>query len=305
MVRQIPVSLHLGAHKTASTHLQHSLAQNAELLAENGVKYLGPKFLRAKDHHLFDLFGMRASGQILGDVSGAEQVRRLVKPSNRLVLSEENILGPVFSEGNPNMLYPIAALRVEKFVNTVAPCPVTLFISVREPAGWLASLYSQRVVGGDLRSFEGFLEGNSAQHLCWSELVERLARIQGIAGLFVWRKEDYPAVAAPVLRRMLGWRIGPLVKRIETRVNTALSAEAIDLIQEWGRQGRDGDAKTWVKELRKQNDLTDPANAFDPWSEAVKSASLAAYEADVEKIAAMDSVHLLKPSPRSRAKQRI
>ena len=42
------VHLHLGAHKTATTHLQQIFLTNREALANHGVHYDGPAHLRGK-----------------------------------------------------------------------------------------------------------------------------------------------------------------------------------------------------------------------------------------------------------------
>lgn len=300
MVRQIAVSLHLGAHKTASTHLQKSLQKNESLLAENAVRYFGPKFLRHRDHAFLDLFGLRSHGQSVGDRDGPEQVEWLADGASTLVLSEENILGPVFNALNPGVLYPQADLKIERFNEKVAPHPVTIFLAIREPSSWLASLYSQRVIGGEFRGFEEFVGDNHPQQLKWSNLVDRLAKIPGDRKVYVWRKEDYPEVAAPVLRRMVGWKIGPLVGRIEGRVNAGLSSAAVAQLVDWGKSGRTGDPKDWAKEARQTFALGDANSIFDPWPETVKSQSRLAYADDLATIENLNGAEILKPSSRSR-----
>ena len=301
LARPIAVSLHLGAHKTASTHLQKSLARNGDLLAQNAIRYFGPKFLRHKEHAFLDLFALRAEGEAIGNRSGPEQIEWLADGAKQVVLSEENILGPVFNKLNSGVLYPQADLRIERFTETISPHPVTVFIAIREPAKWLASLYSQRVIGGDLRSFEEFVGDNTPELLKWSNLIERLAKIPGERQIFVWRKEDYPEVAAPVLRRMIGWRLGPLLERVEGRVNAGLSSAAIEKLVEWGNQGRDGNAKEWAKELRKTFGGSNVRNVFDPWAVDTKEKSAIAYDEDVARIERMGQVEVLKPSRRSRS----
>lgn len=301
MVRQVPVSLHLGAHKTASTHVQRSLVRNEDLLRAHGVRFLGPRYLRRAPHHMYDLFGLRPSGGLRDGLSGAEQVARLADGADRLVLSEENMLGQALTEGNPAMLYPAAGFRVERFVQTVAPCPVTLFLSVREPCRWLASLYAQRVCAGEVREFKDYSAEHPPSAMRWSDLAARLTEVEGIKGLVVWRYEDYPAVSAPVFRRMLGWRVGPLVKRIEKRVHTSLGVAEIDQMRQWSRDGRAGKPKDWLRELNLRDEDADKRQVFDPWTAQDLQASRAEYETDLETLAALDGVRFLTPSAKSRS----
>ena len=300
MAQQIAVSLHLGAHKTASTHLQKSLARNENLLLAHGVRYFGPKYLRDPKHHFQDLFGLRAKGQPIGGRSGPEQVTHIAKGARRVVLSEENALGPTFNDLNPGILYPQADLRLERFVASVAPFPVALFLAVREPSQWMASLYSQRVIGGDLRPFDAFVGDNRPEHLLWSNLIGRMRKVPGLGPIYVWRKEDYPEVSVPVFRRMLGWRLGPLVERIDGRVNEGLSSAALTQIVDWGASGRTGEVRTWVKEARQQFALSNPSQAFNPWSEDVHERSATSYAADIEAMSDWDDIEIVRPSGRSR-----
>lgn len=299
MARQIAVALHLGAHKTASTHLQKSLVRNEKLLADNDVRFFGPRYLRDPDHNFQDLFGLRAIGEPTGGRSGSEQITYLANGARRVVLSEENALGPVFTPAMPGVLYPQAGHRLSKFVASVAPFPVTLFLAVREPSKWIASLYSQRVVGGDLQTFDAFMGDTKLEQLKWSHLVNRFRKIPGLGMIHLWQKEDYPEVSVPVFRRMLGWRVGPLVERIDGRVNEGLSSAALSQIIEWGATGRTGDVKTWVKEARKQFKLSSPSQTFNPWSEDVHKDSQIRYKADIDKMSTWKNVEIVEPSGRS------
>ncbi|MDG2340015.1 MAG: hypothetical protein P8L32_02315 [Paracoccaceae bacterium] len=300
MAGPVAVSLHLGAHKTASTHLQKSLDQNGGLLKENDVRYFGPKYLRHKDHAFLDLFGLRPDGVSIGNRDGSTQIEWLAKGARRIVLSDENILGPVFDQLNPGVLYPQADIRVESFIKTVGEHPVSIFLATREPSSWIASLYSQRVVGGESRSFKKFVGTNQPHALRWSNLIDRLRRIPSIAGLYLWRKEDYPDVAAPVLRRMIGWRLGPLVGRIDGRVNEGLSAAAIEKLLEWNTEYPKSEARSWVKEARELLPISAENGPFDPWTEPDKLKSRTAYSEDIERIRKWDDVEVIKPSQRSR-----
>lgn len=300
MAQQIAVSLHLGAHKTASTHLQKSLARNEDLLLDNGVRFFGPKYLRDPKHNFQDLFGLRPKGEPTGGRSGAEEIAHLANGARRVVLSEENALGPVFTKLSPGVLYPQADLRLERFVASVAPCPVTLFLAVREPANWMASLYSQRVIGGDLRPFEKFVGDNQPEQLLWSNLVDRMRKVPGLGTIHLWRKEDYPEVSVPVFRRMLGWRVGPMVERIDGRVNEGLSSAALTQIIEWGASGRSGEVKSWVKEARRAFALSNTSKAFNPWPDDIRERSRAVYGADIDMMSSWKNVEFIKPSVRSR-----
>jgi len=296
LARPISVSLHVGVHKTASTHLQKTLARNASLLRDNGVGFVGPESLRQPGQSLQALFGLGDRADAPGGHDAQAQLRRLAGDgAARLVISEENALGPMVGEGAPGPLYPNADLRIERLIRALAPSPVRLFVGLREPAGWLASVYRHKLFNGSYPTFDDFAGGVDPAALRWSNLIERLRRVGGVGRLYIWRQEDYPAVAGPVFRRMLGWKLGPQVARIEGRVNEGLSHKAVEQLLRWGESD---DPRGAARKARALFPITTPESRFAPWPAAVLARSRAAYDADIARIADIAGADLLRPARR-------
>ena len=47
--KHIKITIHAGAHKTATTHLQNRLLENENLFAKGGCSYLGPEKIREQN----------------------------------------------------------------------------------------------------------------------------------------------------------------------------------------------------------------------------------------------------------------
>lgn len=283
MARSVTVSLHVGVHKTATTHLQKLLTAQSEWLMGRGVRFLGPEDLRLPGRALSAQLGLRGEGR--REEMAPDGVRRLV-------VSEENTLGPMFQDALFGAVYPNADLKVEKLVAAFAPWPVRLFVGLRDPAGWMASAYRHRLFNGGCPPFAEVAAGHDPAELRWSHLLERLRRVPGVGDIYVWRQEDYPRVAVPVLRRMVGWKLGPQMEVPRQEVNVGLSQAAVDWLI---AQGPSDDPRAAAREARQKFPVTDTASRFDPWPEAVKTASRAAYRADIGRIAQMEGVTLLRP----------
>ncbi|MGO4914242.1 hypothetical protein [Pseudogemmobacter sp. W21_MBD1_M6] len=288
MKKPIIVSLHLGAHKTATTHLQKSLTENSDLLNTAGVAYFGPSELRAPRQSIQHKFGF-AGNKRIDPAFAAEALQALAGDCRRVVLSEENYLGPLYGgEGSAGLpLYSAAHLRVEKLVRSLEGHPVSLFLAVRDPASFLVSAYSQGMMSGKYVPFSKFVRRLDPSRIFWSELIERLSGIEGVANTYVWRHEDYPRVAETVLRRLVGWRLGPQIKLSEGRAHVGLSAGAVDHIL--NHTGKPAGPKLG-RAARRLFPMTDGQSRFQPWRPEALADSRAAYDADLDRLDGIDGV---------------
>jgi hypothetical protein len=272
-----PVSLHIGAHKTASTHLQKTFEHNVDLLSEHGIGWLGPVQLRRE--------GKPLSRRLKAGFAD------ILPEARRLVISEENLMGLQFSQVGSELLYPQAERRAGKLFDRMGGADVTVFLSVRDPAPWLASLYAHELFNGQVKpGFHSFLGSVRPAELRWAKLVRRL-QIAGANRVVVWRQEDYSAVLPDLLPMMLGAAL-PIVP-IENRVNASLSAEAIAMLESLGPD-REDPRKT-ARQVKKAFPLRGPEDRFRPFSADTLAASAEAYADDLEALADLEDVTLLRP----------
>ncbi|WFE73627.1 hypothetical protein [Roseinatronobacter sp. S2] len=196
--------LHIGAHKTASTHLQHLLRNNVSRLQARSVACFGPQLLRTR-MKLPQLGADHPAGQRLTAplVLALQQAQ---SRGQRLVISEENILGTTRANiiACGHRLYPNADRRVTRFLTLVGARDVTLYLAVRNPPDFVNSAYGQQIKGGKLINFESYIAGFDPLALRWSELVARLVACPAVGRLVLWRYEDYGQVLPDILAHLLG-----------------------------------------------------------------------------------------------------
>ena len=290
------IALHLGAHKTATTHLQTVMERNASVLAAAGVAFAGPRDLRGSGKTLFDRFpGPRnptphASARPVG-----EELAALANGAGRLVLSEENYLGPTFPTGSQAgvPLYSQAETRVARLVELFAPLPVELFLAIRNPASFLISVFGQNLMGGKIGSFESFVGKIEPIDLSWLELLTRLSNVAGLAGLIVWRFEDYPALQSTIYRRLLGLSSLPDMGQHHRRTHEGLSETAVNETLRRAAAGEKGPVATVARRAFPVGDRN-PAHA--PYSTSDLVASARIYDLEVSEIAGLPKIELLCPT---------
>lgn len=277
------VHLHLGAHKTASTHLQKSLERAEARLRESGVAIVVPPLLRGAPMRSLTGAGVpEAAARLLVEREAG---------ARRLVISEENLLGRAFRRTAPGVFYPAAGRNISRLVAALGRAPDRLYLGIRSPETFLVSAYGERLRHDALGSFGDFLAGARPEDVGWADLARRLRAAAGGAALTVWAYEDHAATAAAVLSRMTGQDVAPL-RRV---ARPGLSARAIAAVEAAVRSGRDVAAEGLADRLARQFPKGSDWPAWDPWSEAERAHLHARYAEDIAALKRMDGVTFLAP----------
>ena len=288
--------IHLGAHKTATTHLQAAFDHAAPHLAGQGIGWLGPRQLRQDPTDLRHLLDdpEQMPWRALRAVEGLAQAGR---DRSRLIISEELILGDTTPERlfATQRLYPMGSRRLGSLVAMIDAGPATLFLAVREPSDFLVSTFGEELRMGRQVSPAGYLAGLDAARLCWSDLVERLLSVGGVEGMVCWRYEDLAAVRPQIMRRLVGAEASAMMPNPKPR-RVGWSAKAYAAYRAGAPEDKDQHQRREAARLALE--------AYPRRSgEAGLSAAIAEndlpvagdYAADCAQLAAMDRVTFLRP----------
>lgn len=298
--------MHIGAHKTASTHLQMAMERAGERLKARGVAYFGPEALRRRGLGVPEYLSAEAE-----DMGHAERIRAALaphpdQPRNRLVLSDENLLGNAHNVEliRSARLYLRAPARLARLAPLLPAGQVVLALAIRNPAAFLASAYAQRLMSGRLQSYSDYAQGLDPARLSWADLTERVMAALPGATCHIWRYEDYPANAPEVLRALLGdaapaARPGPGIAHpgLSAHAHAALMAEAPAL----AGQGEEA-VRERVKALRAAWPKDAQTPGLQPHDPATLARAAASYAADCARIAALPGVQTLWQRAEGRAK---
>lgn len=284
------LTLHVGAHKTATTHLQQTLQANAGVIARAGVTCLCPPDLRGGTLRL----GFIASGGGAPEDARAALGGRLTG-AKEVLISEENILGTAHDPEIPRQgrFYPQAEARLARVIDACAITPVRLMLGVRDPAGFLVSAYGQRLLAGRIAPFGAYLRGCEPAALRWSELVGRLCAVAGVSGCTVWRYEDWPAVAPDVLAAMLPESLAAAIEVAPAVSNPGLSQRAQRWVLRRHSRGETDAQTARVARMKFPKSETEPA--FQPLREDTRTRSAAAYARDLAALTELPGVSFIAP----------
>ena len=283
------IVLHLGAHKTATTHLQHSLIAHRIPLWEDGIRTYMPPHLRGDDQSLEARFDLPINRKVTGAGPGAEEVRAgLIGNARRLLVSEENFIGVLQTrKGRVRLpLYPRARQRLTMLIPVLAPAQgVDLCLAIREPARFLNSAYGQVLMGGHAITPDVFKADNPLGAVDWVDVIARLRDTPGVNRLTVWRHEDYRDLFPAIAGVLLGDTPVPVAPVGEV-IHPGLSRDAVD-----HALGGAGDATA----ARARFPVGADHPPFDAFTAKERDLSREFYAAQIAEIAALPGVDLLRP----------
>lgn len=292
----IRVSVHVGAHKTASTHFQKMIRRQQRMLNKAGTAILLPRELRRGDIPMQRL----ARGHIVQEHGALEDARAAFSAStadaDHALLSDENILGSAHDVRfrRTATFYPEGHLRLHRVLTGLGLSGATVFLAIRDPAHFMVSAYSQRVTSRGFVPFEKFTGQLDVCTLFWSEFVERLARGPAVARVVVWRFEDYPRVTQEILRQMVPSEIAAAMVPRGRPSNLGLSAAAHVRIAELnGRPG--GVTPAEIRAVRDALPKGPAEPGFMPYEDGLLRESARYYAEDLADIASIPGVTLLEP----------
>lgn len=263
------LALHLGLHKTGTSHLQAALRLNAAALGAAGVA--APPLTEVR----------REATARLGrepEAARAWLARLAGSGARRVVISDENLPGGLagYAKGGP--IHPALARRLAPFA--AWPGEIEVFLAVRSyeefwPAIWLESLL-HRAAG----PWAAFAAGIDAERARWPDLVARLVGLFGEARVTVWDHADYRETWRLRFARLTGGAAALRAPPTDVRPShsTAAAAELDRLAAE-----APGAVRARFLALRA---APPPGPPFRPWPEAEARALAARHSADMAAISA-------------------
>ncbi len=222
------VTLHIGAHRTATTSFQSFVTANEGKLAKHGIAVWGPSRTRSG---LFDGLVRRAK---------SPQTRRGVRSSRRvemerarfetlgyrhLIVSEENMIGTLKSNLSQRSLYPDAMVRLDRFAAPFGLYCKRIVLSVRAYDAYWASVLADQVARGGRQPDDAFLDHLVTQPRRWSDVIRDIHTVFPTAELIVLSHEAHAGLPEHRLAAMTGTEISaPWVDAREWRAKRPTGA---------------------------------------------------------------------------------
>ncbi len=202
------ITLHLGAHRSASTSFQYYMRKNLARLAASGTGFWGPQQMRKglMEGVVFPRPGpapaerqfRRARGRILLQIAKLEEAG-----IDRLVISDENMIGAPRDCLRNMRLYPAIGERMARHSAAFGPSVTCAVLSIRAQDAWWRSTIAFGVERGARVPTQTELAHIAAGIRSWRDVITDLACALPQARLLIMPHECFAALPERRLAVML------------------------------------------------------------------------------------------------------
>jgi len=276
----VNLHIHLGAHKTGTTHLQELLNFHQTDLKNQGILYIPLLELRAK---LTDIY---SSKSITKPLDFYQYVIERSSGFTKVILSEENLMGNTNNIFNQRELYQNNLPFLSILSELIKRSEVKLFFSVRNLATFLPSIYSEALNWSSYQPFEKTYHSNFL-NLSWMSVIAKLQSLN--RPLFLWKYEDYKEHCKEILREIsfdskVDWQEHkvPMLRR-------SSSKNLMKCYEEISTQ-LGGDHRKIYRLLREYFPITKQEDRFEPFAKVLTDHFDQSYQRDISSIKSCDGI---------------
>lgn len=288
------IDLHLGVHKTATTHLQrHWLACSQA----PGATATCPPLAEVRAQLTPVCSAPTARSKAQGDdarrlAAARAWVRQLAAAGRPLLLSDENLIGSCERLFAAQALYTSVLPRLQRLAPVLEGLPVRLWLSVREYGAFLRSAYCETLRHGPYRPFRQAYGSFDFASRGWEHVVRDVRQALPQAQLSCWRYESMPGLRQALTASMVGLAPAAQPAPDEQRDRRSLSRLAVRLLDDI-HQRVGADEATRVRPSVERVVAGAGMPAFDPWDDAERARLSAAYDRSIAALQALPGVSWL------------
>jgi hypothetical protein len=191
------LKLYIGAHKTATTHIQRLLACNRKILSDNKISLSIPSDIRPL------WFPFITHYPTFIDNDAIKKIIETSPNSDIWIFAEENISGVSYDLKTTAGIYPNLATRLTAFQDMFPKAKLEIFFSTRSYDSYYASSYLEVVRNRGFLPFTDFYDENRYSNNSWYTVIKEVVRvIKKQTDITLWRYEDFPSTLPSVLKGM-------------------------------------------------------------------------------------------------------
>ena len=284
------VLLHLGAHKTASTHFYRLVRLNR--FHNQDLSFALP---RKRDVRDVVTRRIRPGGFRMAGPPPGQGACALADGHRVVMISDENIIGTCLSVIDDGMLYPLAQKRVRRALHLIGAKEAELLMAVRQPADFAVSIWCEALRSWGYLDFRAFVGPDPFNALRWTRLCRRLLRARPGISMTVWSYEDYGDVRSNVLSHLFPpLETGPRQLFDDNAiVRPGLSARAGEEIRQFSMTHDETPEPGRIDDIMEAFPKSDLWPAPDPWTAEERKLLTRQYRRDLKLLKDVEGVRFV------------
>jgi hypothetical protein len=271
------IKLHLGAHKTATTHLQQMLFQNQMLLKKNSIKISIPKDLRQKWLPNVLEYLQTQNNALLETIVPKVNIKIWI-------ISEENISGVSYDLKIHRGIYPFLKERMECFREIFQDYEIEIFFALRSYEEFYRSAYLEVVRNRGYIPFDEFYNEKRFENNSWVSVVDSLVEVFRQKSIVLWRYEDFRLLEPLIVKKITQLEdIDGILSsyQVET-TRPSLSAKSLEVLKSFYGSGHNVEGFGLVEHLSQKYPVGKEFTAFMPFNQSQIDAFQAQYKNDID-----------------------
>lgn len=190
------IKLYIGAHKTATTHIQKIFDSHRSYLNDNQCSVSIPINLRESWLPNFITYCNNK------DHTLANKIVEISPQNNTWILAEENFSGTPSELLVATEIYPNIAKRLENFCDIFDTCSIEVFFSIRSYETFYRSSYLEIVRNKGYLPFDEFYQQERFQHFSWIKVIQSINQLIDHDKIHIWCYEDLRELLPSLLSTM-------------------------------------------------------------------------------------------------------
>ncbi len=285
---------HLGAQATDEDRLIRCLLKSQRPLLEQGIVAASPPKFRSLIRDIINgLNGRRAPDEmqelLIDAVTNLDEPKRVIFSHFNFFCGANRVLG----EGR---IFPMAGEKTAALRNLFPDDTAIFCMGIRNIATFAPALFAQ--VGES--DFGNFLSAVNVTELRWSETIARMHDAAPDSRIIIWCNEDTPILWPEILAAIGGFAPDTPLVGSDDFIATLMSSEGLSRMQGYLAEYPPGNDErrrhviaAFLEKFGIEGELEEEID-LPGWTQELIDGLTALYEADMEAIAAIPNVTLLR-----------
>jgi len=275
------IKLYIGAHKTATTHIQSLLEYNKETLVKSQIKLSTPTSLRKSWLNDFLKYCHK------NEKTNITKLQNEAPTNGIWILSDENIVGTPYEFMISNKgMYPNIKKRLQALKKLFPIANIEIFFAIRSYEKFYRSTYLEVVRNRGYIPFEEYYQEEKFMKNSWIDVIKMFTETIPQENITLWCYEDIDTLMPHIINRMTEQENAKelIAKYPIKKTRESLSSKTIEVLASLSSEMTQKESKKIIETLNKKYPLGEQYSKFIPFTTKTSRIFQEKYKHDINFI---------------------